>query len=69
MFAIAMIVMGGLFLHENHEFFAQAEKQIEAGYTWSKIDEGCREPLEGTLHIAAENPDTGEKFVCFQLKK
>ena len=69
MFAITFAVMGGLFMYDNFEFFDLADKQIKQGYTWSMIDEGCRAPLEGTLHIAAENTETGEKFVCLKLEK
>ena len=69
MIALTLAVMSGLFMYDNYEFLDLADKQIKQGYTWSMIDEGCRAPLEETLHIAAENTETGEKFVCLKLEK
>tara|TARA_B100000282_G_scaffold66987_1_gene45182 strand:- start:1153 stop:1362 length:210 start_codon:yes stop_codon:yes gene_type:complete len=69
MLVVATIVMGGLFFHDNKEFFAKAEEQLNNGYTWSAIDGGCRAPTSGTFYIPAINEATGEELVCFKLEK
>ena len=64
---IAILLMGGLFVSDNSEFFKVAGEQIEAGHTWQAIK--CKQPEEGTLYISAKNESTGKEYVCFKLEK
>tara|TARA_B100000424_G_C22653090_1_gene359928 strand:+ start:404 stop:607 length:204 start_codon:yes stop_codon:yes gene_type:complete len=67
MTAFALIVVGGLFFNENAEFFAQANKNFDAGMIWHKIT--CRAPDPNELSIPLKNEDTGKEYVCFKMKK
>ena len=53
-----MLLMGGLFVSDNAEFFKLADEQIKAGHSWKAMK--CRAPEEGTLYIPAINETTGE---------
>lgn len=64
---MAVALIGGLFVHDNAEFFAKADEQIKAGYEWNLIK--CREPIPGALSIPLINQETGKKTVCFKLEK
>ena len=64
---LAMILMGGMFVSDNAEFFKVADEQIKAGHQWQAMK--CRAPEAGTLYIAAKNESTGKEYVCFKLEK
>mgnify|MGYP001162461768 FL=1 len=64
---LAIILMGGMFVSDNAEFFKLADEQIKAGHQWQAMK--CRAPEEGTLYIAAKNESTGKEYVCFKLEK
>tara|TARA_S200000501_G_scaffold329525_1_gene330165 strand:- start:112 stop:312 length:201 start_codon:yes stop_codon:yes gene_type:complete len=64
---LAIILMGGMFVSDNAEFFKVAGEQIEAGHKWEAMK--CRAPEEGTLYIPAINESTGKEYVCFKLEK
>ena len=61
------MLMGGLFVNDNAEFFAQADANYAAGLTWQHIQGGCRAPDPNELYISAKNEDTGKEWVCFKI--
>mgnify|MGYP003322780466 FL=1 len=66
---VALMLMGGLFVNDNAEFFAQADANYAAGLTWQHIEGGCRAPDPNELYISAKNEDTGKEWVCFKMRK
>tara|TARA_B100000902_G_scaffold89522_1_gene93280 strand:+ start:1376 stop:1678 length:303 start_codon:yes stop_codon:yes gene_type:complete len=68
MFVLAITLMGGLFIYDNAEFFAQAEKNHANGLTWQAIEDGCRAPNSDEIYIASVDQATGKEWVCFKMK-
>jgi hypothetical protein len=63
---IIVAIVAGLWFADNAEFVKTAEAQRDEGNRWHDID--CR-PVDETLpNIHIETP-TGNKLVCWKLKK
>ena len=63
---LLLVLVGGLFIADNSEFFQTVEKQRAEGYTWQKID--CRQVVSGLPAITIDTP-TGKSLVCNKLTK
>jgi hypothetical protein len=60
-----LLLIGGLFMYDNQEFFGTAERQVEAGYGWEYI--GKTEP-SGVPALTVLDRD-GKDTVYFKLTK
>lgn len=63
---LLLVLVGGLFIADNSEFFQTVEKQRAEGYTWSQIE--CRQVERGLPAITIDTP-TGKSLVCYKLAK
>lgn len=61
-----LVMIGGMFMWDNQEFFATVEDNIEDGYSWEYI--GKTAP-DGSPAITAINEATGEESIYFKMTK
>ena len=61
-----LLLIAGLFIADNSEFFRTVEQQRAEGYTWSQIE--CRQVNPELPAITMDTP-IGNKLVCNKLTK
>jgi len=63
---IFVLIIGGLFIGENKEFFEVSSAQRAEGYTWQKTD--CR-PVNPQLPALTMDTALGKNRICYKLEK
>jgi hypothetical protein len=61
-----IILMAGLFVGTNAEFFNAVDQDSKDGMTWHYV--GKQVP-DGAPAITVKNEETGEEFIYFKMKK
>ena len=71
MIALALIPFVFLFVTGNAEFFDQAAKEREQGYTWHYTGKQALDPKAKALPLQCmhEGKPCGEPFILWKLKK
>ena len=67
MFTAVLVIMTGLFFHDNAEFFAESNKNKEQGYTWEFV--GKQKANDYKYSIPVINQETGEEFIYWEQQK
>ena len=72
--AIAIALLGALFVSDNQEFFDTVDRQKKEGYTWHYTGKKpLSEPPVPSLPLQVIDVDTGEEigepYVLWKLKK
>ena len=72
--AIAIALLGALFVSDNQEFFDTVDRQKKEGYTWHYTGkQPLSEPPVPSLPLQVIDVDTGEEigepYVLWKLKK
>jgi hypothetical protein len=65
MFGVVLIL--GLFVYDNSEFFNESKKQLDEGYHWEYVGKQKAEDYSFSLPVV--NQETGEKFIYWKLEK
>jgi hypothetical protein len=60
-----LLLMSGLFMHDNAEFFATAEKQVKDGYSWEYVG---KQPT-GDVPSLPVLDKSGKEVIYFRLTK
>ena len=63
---IALALFGALFVSDNHEFFDQAAKDMDAGNTWHYVGKQPLDPSAKSLPLKVEGEDP---YILWKLKK
>jgi hypothetical protein len=69
---ILAVVISALFLTENADFFDQAAKEREQGYTWHYTGKQALDPRSKALPLQCVDKDgkpCGKPFILWKLKK
>tara|TARA_R100000808_G_scaffold15950_1_gene36341 strand:- start:3889 stop:4107 length:219 start_codon:yes stop_codon:yes gene_type:complete len=68
---IFSIVIGGLFLSDNKDFFETAIKEMQQGATWHYVGSSPLDPTAKSIpgQICEEYGTCGEKYILWKLKK
>lgn len=70
---MGFVILFAMFMNDNQEFLEMEKTKRAEGYTWQRIEGGCREPLpgqvEGRDYISQGKTDTHPGYVCNELKK
>ena len=64
-FAVMLIL--GLFAHENAEFFNKVKENNEQGYTWTYVGKQKAKNFDYSLPVIDER--TGEKYIYWEHVK
>lgn len=67
MFTATLVLITGLFFHDNAEFFAESKKNYEKGYTWEYVGKQKANKYKYSLPVI--NEQTGEKFIYWEQKE
>ena len=64
--SFALVLIGGMFMWTNQNFFATVEDNIEDGYSWESL--GKQVP-DGSPAITLQHEETGEESIYFKMTK
>ena len=63
--SFALVLIGGLFMYDNQEFFGTAEEQVKDGYSWEYV--GKQEA--GNVPALPVLDGSGNEVIYFRLTK
>lgn len=62
----ALVLIGGLFMYDNQEFFGTAEQQVNDGYSWEYVG---KQPVGDVPALPVIEFESGDEVIYFRLTK